>query len=470
MKIKYSKIIAANNLHIIVPFFETEKEVVFNSISVSNTIFSGKKGTHFIVENSGKTYLFVGLGKDVCYNTTKTAFRNVAFKFESFFKSDAVVFFDRNFTNQTVEAAISGLVLGTYKLGHFKKEQKVHPLNNKDFILTISSENEIKSSVEKGVKIANAQLETFNLVDLPRNKITPKYLANWATKTGKKYGFEVSVFGVKESKKLGLDAFLAVGKGSENEAQFIIMDYKPTNAKCHIGLVGKGITFDTGGLNIKTAGMVHMKCDMAGAGSVLGAMQLIADLNLPYRVTAIVPASENSIDALSFVPSDVIGSYNGASIEIIDTDAEGRLVLADGLSYLIKNFNPDTVLDLATLTGSSVATFGNECGALFTTNKELSEKLQQSGDQIGERLWPLPLWDAYKTDIESEIADVKNYSGKPVAGAISAAKFLEYFTNEHKSWAHIDIAGVTFVDNEFAKTKHASAFGVHLITNYLENL
>ena len=147
MKIKYSKIIAANNLHIIVPFFETEKEVVFNSISVSNTIFSGKKGTHFIVENSGKTYLFVGLGKDVCYNTTKTAFRNVAFKFESFFKSDAVVFFERNFTNQTVEAAISGLVLGTYKLGHFKKEQKVHPLNNKDFILTISSENEINSSV-----------------------------------------------------------------------------------------------------------------------------------------------------------------------------------------------------------------------------------------------------------------------------------------------------------------------------------
>ena len=470
MKINYTKTIAAINSHIIVPFFETEKEMVFKTISVSNTIFSGKKGTHFIVEKDNKTYLFVGLGKEVCYKTTKTAFRSVAFKQESFFKSDAVIFFDKNITNETVEAAISGLVLGTYKLGHYKKEQKAHPLNNKDFMLTISSENEVKNSIEKGFKIANAQLEIFNLVDLPRNKVTPKYLANWAAKSGKKYGFEVTVFGIKESKKLGLDAFLAVGKGSENESQFIIMDYNPTNAKKHIGLVGKGITFDTGGLNIKTAGMVYMKCDMAGAGSVLGAMQLIADLKLPYRVTAIVPASENSVDALSFVPSDVIGSYNGASIEIIDTDAEGRLVLADGLSYLIKNYNPDTVLDLATLTGSSVATFGNECGALFTNNKNLSEKLQQSGDQVGERLWPLPLWDSYKSDIESDIADVKNYSGKPVAGAITAAKFLEYFTNEHKSWAHLDIAGVSFVDNEFAKTKHASAFGVHLITNYIENL
>jgi len=235
-------------------------------------------------------------------------------------------------------------------------------------------------------------------------------------------------------------------------------------------LVGKGITFDTGGLNIKTAGMVHMKCDMAGAAAVLGAMQLIADLKLPYHVTAIVPACENSVDANSFLPSDVIGSYSGHSIEIIDTDAEGRLILADGLSYLIKNYNPETVIDIATLTGSSVATLGNECGALFTNNESLSKQLQQSGDEIGERLWQLPLWDAYKSDIESDIADVKNYSGKPVAGAISAAKFLEFFTNNHTSWAHIDVAGVTFIDDEFAKTKHASAFGVHLLTNFIENL
>ena len=248
------------------------------------------------------------------------------------------------------------------------------------------------------------------------------------------------------------------------------MEYNPANAKKHIGLVGKGITFDTGGLNIKTAGMVQMKCDMAGAGAVLGAMQLIADLQLPYQVTAIVPACENSVDATSFLPSDVINSYSGHTIEIIDTDAEGRLILADGLSYLIKNYKPETVLDLATLTGSVVGTLGYECAGLFTNNEDLSKKLQNTGSQIGEKLWQLPLWDDYKGDIDSEIADVKNYSGKPVAGAISAAKFLEFFTEKHSSWAHLDIAGVAFGDSEFAKTKHATAYGVHLITKFIENL
>jgi leucyl aminopeptidase len=251
------------------------------------------------------------------------------------------------------------------------------------------------------------------------------------------------------------------------------MKYSPkvdTEGLKHVGLVGKGITFDTGGLNIKTAGMVHMKCDMAGGGAVFGAMQLIADLQLPIKVTAIVPCAENSVDSKSFLPSDVIQSYSGTSIEIIDTDAEGRLVLADGLSYLIKNYKPEYIVDIATLTGSSVGTLGYEAGALFTNNKSISKKLQEAGDSIGERLWQLPLWDVYKQDIESDIADVKNYSGKPVAGAISAAKFLEYFTEEHPAWAHLDVAGVAFGDDEFAKSKHATAYGVHLLTKFIENL
>lgn len=280
-------------------------------------------------------------------------------------------------------------------------------------------------------------------------------------------------FLILKLQKSKIRCFLAVGKGSENEPQFVIMNYTPKEnvAKIkHIGLVGKGITFDTGGLNIKTSGMLHMKCDMAGGAAVFGAMQLIADLQLPVKVTAIVPCAENSVDAKSFVPSDVIHSYSGHSIEIIDTDAEGRLVLADGLSYLITNYKPEYIIDIATLTGSSVGTFGYECAALFTNNDEISKKLQESGDEIGERLWPLPLWEAYKSDIESDIADVKNYSGKPVAGAISAAKFLEYFTQEHPAWAHLDIAGVAFGDDEFAKSKHATAYGVHLLTKFIENL
>jgi leucyl aminopeptidase len=455
---------------ILIPLFESEKEVQFQGVTVAFKLFSGKKDTTYSIDVKGSHYLFIGLGKDADYKVIKTAFRRIASKQSSFFDGTASIVVPSNFSNDFIEAAVSGLVLGTYKLGHYKKDNEVHPINKTDFELIIVADSSVQLTVEKGIKIANAQLETFNLVDLPPNKVTPQYLSNWAVETGKKYGFSVDVFGKEKATHVGLHSFLAVGQGSHREPQFIIMDYQPSNAKKHIGLVGKGITFDTGGLNIKTAGMVQMKCDMAGGGAVLGAMQLIADLQLPYRVTAIVPACENSVDAKSFMPSDVIQSYKGSSIEIIDTDAEGRLILADGLSYLIKNFNPETVIDLATLTGSCVGTFGYECCGLFTNDNDLSKKLQLAGDSIGERMWPLPLWDAYHSDIESEIADVKNYSGKPVAGAISAAKFLEHFTDNHKSWAHLDIAGVAFGDDEFAKTKHATAYGVHLITKFIENL
>lgn len=453
----------------LIPFFESDKPISFQGISLNETLFSGKKDTTFLMEQEGKILLLIGLGKSPDYKAIQTIFRRISAKQNNLFQQQATLFLPSEMVEIQVEAAISGLWLGTYQLGHYQQNNKVNALLSADFSLEIVSDIDFENAVNRGLKIGQAQLETYNLVDLPPNKITPDFLAQWAKATGEKYGFEVTVFGREKAIELGIHAFTAVGKGSINEPQFIIMDYNPTHTKSHFGLVGKGITFDTGGLNIKTAGMVHMKCDMAGGAAVLGAMQLIADLKLPYRVTAIVPACENSVDAHSFLPSDVIGSYAGKSIEIIDTDAEGRLILADGLSYLIKNYNPKTIIDLATLTGSSVATFGNVCGALFSKNESLAKQLQKAGEQIGERLWPLPLWDAYQSDIESEIADVKNYSGKPVAGAISAAKFLEYFTEEHPTWAHLDIAGVTFVDDEFAKTKHATAFGVHLITTFIEN-
>jgi leucyl aminopeptidase len=473
MKIKQIQNLEGFTGSILIPVFETNaKSIVpieFHGTSVSSKVFYGKKDTHYLVEKYDCTHVFIGLGKELDYKSLKTIFRRIAFKQKDIFGKNVVLVIPQEFNTNQVEAAVSGMVLGTYNLGHYKKNE-AHPFLNADFELHYISKNDVEDALTKGIKIAKAQLETFNLVDLPPNKVNPQYLAHWAQKAGEQFGFEVTVFGKAKATEVGLHSFLSVGKGSANEPQFIIMDYKPTKPKKHIGLVGKGITFDTGGLNIKTAGMVQMKCDMAGAAAVLGTMQLVADLQLPYRVTAIVPACENSVDAHSFLPSDVIQSYAGHSIEIIDTDAEGRLILADGLSYLLKNYHPETVIDLATLTGSAVGTFGYECAALFTNNETLAKNLQQSGDAIGERMWPLPLWDVYKSDIESEIADVKNYSGKPVAGAISAAKFLEFFTDEHKSWAHLDIAGVAFGDDEFAKTKHATGFGVHLITKFIENL
>lgn len=461
---------------VLIPVWETSVKnlipIKFDDVEVSSNVFYGKKDTHYLAVKNDNTFIFIGLGKSIDYKSLKTIFRRIAFKEKETFAKSVALSLPSEFSNEQVEASISGLLLGTYSLGHFKKEEN-HPFLNADFELNILSSKDHSDSINKAVKIARAQLETLKLVDLPPNRVTPKYLAKWALDKGEKYGFDVEVLGLEASEIEGLGAFLAVGKGSENEPQFVIMKYSPKKepaALKHVGLVGKGITFDTGGLNIKTAGMVHMKCDMAGGASVFGAMQLIADLQLPIKVTAIVPCAENSVDSKSFLPSDVIQSYNGTSIEIIDTDAEGRLILADGLSYLIKNFKPEYIVDIATLTGSSVGTLGYECGALFTNNESLSKKLQEVGDTIGERLWQLPLWDVYKQDIESDIADVKNYSGKPVAGAISAAKFLEYFTQEHPAWAHLDVAGVAFGDDEFAKSKHATAYGVHLLTKFIENL
>jgi leucyl aminopeptidase len=476
MKINTLKNLEGFSGTLLIPVFETYAKslvpIEFHGVSVPSKIFYGRKDTHYIVEKYDSLHIFIGLGKEIDYKSLKTIFRRIASKQKESFGSNVALVLPEQFAAEQTEAAISGLYLGTYDLGHFKRSDS-HPFLSDDFVLSILSKKVAAESVSKAIKIATAQIATLNLVDLPPNVVTPKYLANWADESGKKYGFQVETLGFEAAAKAGLGAFLSVGKGSENEPQFVIMNYVPDNSNAktkHIGLVGKGITFDTGGLNIKTAGMLHMKCDMAGGAAVFGAMQLIADLKLPVKVTAIVPCAENSVDAKSFLPSDVIHSYNGASIEIIDTDAEGRLVLADGLSYLIKNFKPEFIVDIATLTGSSVGTFGYECGALFTNNETISKKLQQSGDEVGERLWPLPLWDSYKSDIESDIADVKNYSGKPVAGAISAAKFLEYFTENHKAWAHLDIAGVAFGDDEFAKSKHATAFGVHLLTKFIENL
>lgn len=462
---------------IIIPVYETyAKSIIpieFNEVSVSSKVFYGKKDISYVVEKNDSVYIFVGLGKTIDYKSLKTTFRRIASKHKELFNTDFALYIPESFDAEKVEATVSGLLLGTYDLGHYKKERKLHPFLKSDFVLQLLTTKDYKETVDRAIKIACAQLEVLSMVDLPPNTITPKYLSDWAIDSGKKYGFTTQVFGLEEAKINNLEAFLAVGRGSDKEPQFIIMNYVPVTVDAktkHIGLVGKGITFDTGGLNIKTSGMLQMKCDMGGGAAVFGAMQLISDLKLPVKVTAIVPCCENSVDSKSFLPSEVIKSYSGHSIEIIDTDAEGRLVLADGISYLIKNFAPEVIVDIATLTGSSMGTFGYECAALFTNNETISKKLQQSGDQVGERLWQLPLWDAYKPDIESDIADVKNYSGKPLAGAISAAKFLEFFTEAHPAWAHLDIAGVAFGDDEFAKSKHATAYGVHLLTRFIENL
>jgi leucyl aminopeptidase len=468
MKFHYLSEISNHSNTIIIPFLESENTVVYQNFSINTQLFSGKKDEIYTIFKEDKKVIFLGLGKEINYKTIQNVYRRLITQKQNIFSDEFSLVFPDFSTNIMVESAISGLFLGTYQIGHFKFEKKKNTILNPDFCIHIVSSKDLKNDVIRGLAIGKATYTALEMIDLPPNVVTPTYLADWA-KTLEDEQTIVKIFDQETCEKLDLNLFVNVGKGSEQPMKFIIIDYKPTNYQKHFGLIGKGITFDTGGYNIKTQGMLHMKCDMGGAASVFGAIALIKSLKIKQRVTVIVPACENSISGKSLLPSEVISSYSGKSIEIIDTDAEGRLILADAISYMIKNYMPETLIDVATLTGSSVGTFGNECAALFSNNQEIVSKLGKLGEEINEKNWQLPLWECYKSDIESEIADVKNYSGKPISGAISAAKFLEYFTENHPAWAHLDIAGVAFVDGEFAKTKYASGYGVYLLTKFIEN-
>lgn len=457
----------------IIPVLEKELKAVLleklGEYALSESLFSGKKDTSYALSHGNQLVLLIGLGENPEYKNVENSFRRVLSKNSTLVQKEVALDFPANFPEDLLEPALVGFQLGAYSLGFFKKEKDKKKDYSKLKVEVCLSLNNAKKLSERAEKIAKAKIDAFQLVDLPPNEITPEYLADWAKKTGKKSGFKVTVFDRKKSKSEELDAFLAVGRGSAKEPQFIIMEYRHSKANYHLGLVGKGVTFDTGGLNVKTQGMVHMKSDMGGAAAVLAATKLIAELNLPINLTSIVPAVENAIDKDAYLPSEVIGSHAGLSIEVIDTDAEGRLILADGLSYLVKNYKTDQIIDLATLTGSSIGTFGFECAALFSNNDSLSEALQKAGKSVGEKSWPLPMWESYRTEMDSEVADIKNYHGKPFAGAITAAKFLESFIHEHPEWAHLDIAGVAFGDTEFAKTKSGTAYGVSLLLNFIEN-
>ena len=210
-----------------------------------------------------------------------------------------------------------------------------------------------------------------------------------------------------------------------------------------------------------------MKSDMGGAATVLGVMELAAKLKLPFNIVGIVPATENMVDGAATKPGDVINSYLGKTIEVIDTDAEGRLILADGLAYLKKNYVVDAIIDIATLTGSVINTLGTYAAGLFSNNDALANTLLKAGEKTGERLWRLPLWDLYGEDIKSDVADVMNMPSKPQAGAVYAAKFLEIFIDGHTCWAHLDIAGMALANNETGSHRLATGFGIQLLLETL---
>ncbi|MEM6770469.1 MAG: leucyl aminopeptidase family protein [Bacteroidota bacterium] len=404
-------------------------------------------------------------------NAVRELFRRFSYT-QATYLSTTIKIAGKHPKGKLLAAAVGGLLLGSYRSDSLKTERTPHPLGTKKSRIEVGK---VSAKVQQMIRheriLANVQARVMKLVDAPANHKRPQDLAAWALASGKKYGYQVKVLDKAACEQENLGGLLAVNRGSEDPARFIVMEYRGEGAPDDAGpiaIIGKGITFDTGGISIKPSTNLHlMKSDMGGAAATFGTLEAAARLSLPVHLIGIVPSTDNSVDALSIKPSDVITGHSGKSIEIIDTDAEGRLVMSDGLSYANANYSPAVLIDVATLTGSAVRTFGYECAAMMSKNEGLVKAFRKAGDACGERVWPLPGWDSFDA-LRSDVADIKNYSGRPIHGAIDAFKFLEFFTDNHPAYVHFDIAGVALKQGPFAKDRQATGFGVRLFVEWLE--
>ena len=305
-----------------------------------------------------------------------------------------------------------------------------------------------------------------DLVNEPASVSTPTYLANQAKKLADGNGLKTEVWGVNKIKAAKMHGLLAVSRGGPEEPRFIKLSYTPSGKpKKKVALVGKGLTFDSGGLSLKPAkSMETMKIDMSGGATVLGTMRAIAALKPPVQVTGYVPSSENMPSGTAQKPGDIISYRNGKTVEVLNTDAEGRLILADALICAVED-KPDVIIDLATLTGACMVALGSQVAGLFSNNQKLTDDLLASSKETGEQLWPMPLVKEYKDDIKSSIADIKNIGGG-YGGAITAALFLEEFVSD-VPWAHLDIAGPAFSERA---PRGGTGFGVRTLVQYVLSL
>lgn len=328
---------------------------------------------------------------------------------------------------------------------------------------------EIEDGIQTAEAIAAGVSLARDLVNMPPNVATPRKMAQTAEAIADQHNLELTIGGRKWAHKRNMGGFLAVAKGAGEPPKFIVLEHNGDRDDLDtIVLVGKGITFDTGGISIKpTQNMGAMKSDMGGAAAVLGAMKVVAQLDLPLRVIGITPCTENMPDADAYRPSDVITISNGKTVEIISTDAEGRMVLADGLVYA-KQYEPKAVIDLATLTGACVVALGQGMAAgLFSTDDGLRDKLVAAGNATFERVWPLPLWSEYKEAIKTDVADVKNSGGR-MGGVATAAVFLQEFVDY--PWVHLDIAGMALSEKSQPYTPAGgTGYGVRLLVEFLRN-
>ena len=374
-------------------------------------------------------------------------------------------FINKKINESTASKLFSRVAIDeSYVINSLKSDKKTSKKNHMiSFQVNKLDGNTIRLGIKEGQAIAEGMNLTKDLGNLPPNICTPTYLASQARKIAKDFKMKSTILNQKQIEKLKMGSFLSVAKGSRVEPKFIIIEHKKGKKLLKpIVLVGKGITFDAGGISLKPgAAMDEMKYDMCGAATVLGVMKTIGLLNLSINVVGLIPACENMPDGLAVKPGDIVKSMSGQTIEILNTDAEGRLVLCDALTYA-ERYKPETVIDIATLTGACVIALGHHASAVFSKNDNLANDLLEAGNKSIDKAWRMPLWDEYQPLLNSNFADIANIGGR-AAGSITAACFLSRFTKKY-SWAHIDIAGTAW---NSGKDKGATGRPVSLLSQFL---
>ncbi|EKD33475.1 MAG: hypothetical protein ACD_76C00021G0004 [uncultured bacterium] len=437
--------------------------------------FTGKPGQVLLIQgdsNNAKLFVVSGLGDEKTFakdaNKKLEAYRSAtgsAFQKLSGMKIKSVCVDVPSVSSDVSQAIAEAVELASYQYNSYKSKPKKSALESVVFA------NGNEKGIASGQLRAKAAILARDLVNTPAQHMRPVDLANSALDIAKKdKRVKVTVLNRDEIKKKGMRAFLAIAQGSHAEPKFLHLVYKPAKSSGKkIVLVGKGLTFDSGGLSLKDAkNMYTMKMDMAGAAAVLGVFSVISQLNVKAEVHGIIAACENMPGGNAIRPGDVVSSMSGKTIEILHTDAEGRVTLADSLFYGSK-LKPSMMIDLATLTGACVVALGEEIAGLMSNDKRVSEKIKKASDASGELIWELPLFDGYKHELKSKFADMKNDTS-PWAGSVSAGLFLKEFVG-NTPWAHIDIAGPAYAERAYSSYTPigGTGFGVRMLLNLLEN-
>src|SRR5215216_4854068 len=444
---------------------------------ISGKGLTGKLGTSLLLPLPGnaevKKILLMGLGKKEKFTreTSRIVAGKSALKSREINESNFSIF---PFTDEDdIEAIAEGIFLSLYNFDKYKSgsETENNKIQKVKLLVNTTNTEKLQRRIGKVKAITEAVNFVRDLGNLPPNDCSPAQLTSQGLAMADQFGLVPTILERYQMESIGLNGIVSVGKGSNNPPKMLVLEHtgSSTDARPYL-LVGKAVTFDTGGISLKPSEkMDEMKFDKCGGCTVLGLMRAISELKLPIRVIGIIPCVENMPSSSSYRPGDIIRMFNGKTVEVLNTDAEGRIILADAIAYGVKFFKPKVIIDLATLTGASIIALGANVAAMIGTDNKLKTRLKKLSEETGEKVWELPLWDEFHDQIKSHFADIKNIGGKP-AGAITAAAFLSNFTDEIP-WVHIDIAGTAWTQEGTSEKsynpKGATGFGLRTIVKFL---